>query len=185
MLILFSQQQSQHETKLHSMFSNNNISKNVHHTGSRKSSWQHREYKVSFPPSKKLRPADNCTSQQAGVEDDIWGDDLDANSVEECFLLASQALSQVCTTNEAWQLPTSSQQFNYSISACEFFLLTYVSLFLHVFLTLQAKGVTVLCRLFFLVLCTEIVMPQSCLFLCFMYKPFSFTCYICTCKRES
>lgn len=91
------------------MFSNNNIPKNVHHTGSRKSSLQEREHKVPFPPSKKPRPAENCTSRQAGVEDDVWGDDLDASSVDECYLLASQALSQVCTTN--------------SISACEFFLL--------------------------------------------------------------
>ena len=117
------------------MFSKNNIPKNVHQTGSRKSSLQDREHKVPFPPSKKPRPAENCMPRQAGVEDDIWGDELDANSVEECFLLASQALSQVCITNEVWQLPSFSPQFNDSIAACEFFLL----FFLHLFLSLQAK----------------------------------------------
>jgi hypothetical protein len=161
------------------MFSNNNISKNVHQTGSRKSSLQVREHEVSFPPSKKPRPAEKYTSRQTGVEDDIWGDDLDANSVEECFLLASQALSQVCMTNEMWQLPSSLPQFIDSISACEFFLLSCL-----LFLTVQAEGVGVLCRLFFLVLCAEILTLQPYIFLCFVYKPFSFTFYICTCKRE-
>jgi hypothetical protein len=142
MLILFSQQKSQHETKLYDMFSNNSISKNVHQTGSRKSSLQVREHEVSYPPSKKPRLAENYMSRQAGVEDDVWGDDLDANSVEECFLLASQALSQVCMINEVWQLPSSSSQFNDSVSACEFFILMYVS-FLHLFLILQAEGVGV------------------------------------------
>jgi len=126
MLILFFQQKSKHETKLYNMFSKNNIPKNVHQTGSRKSSLQDREHKVPFPPSKKPRPAENCMPRQAGVEDDIWGDELDANSVEECFLLASQALSQVCTTNQVWQLPSFSPQFNDSIAACEFFLLIFL-----------------------------------------------------------
>jgi len=106
MLILFSQQKSKHETNVYNMFSKNNIPKNVHQTGSRKSSLQDREHEVPFPPSKRPRPAENCMSRQAGVEDDVWGDELDANSVEECFLLASQAMSQVCTTNELWQLPS-------------------------------------------------------------------------------
>jgi len=114
------------------MFSKNNIPKNVHQTGSRKSSFQDREHKVPFPPSKKPRPAENCMPQQDGVEDDIWGDELDANSVEECFLLASQALSQVCTTNEVWQLPRFVPQFNDSIAACEFFLLIFLLLFFYI-----------------------------------------------------
>lgn len=30
------------------------------------------------------------------TEEDLWGDDLDESEVNECFLVASQALSQVC-----------------------------------------------------------------------------------------
>jgi hypothetical protein len=100
---------------------------------------QEREHKVPFPPSKKPRPAENFTSQQAGVEDDVWGDDLDASSVDECYLLASQALSQVCTTNEVCNrkvfhhsLMTPFQRVNSFYS--------YVSLF-YTYLTLQAEGV--------------------------------------------
>jgi len=130
MLILFSQQKSKHETKLYNMFSKNNIPKNVHQIGSRKSSLQDREHKVPFPPSKKPRPAENCMSRQAGVEDDIWGDELDANSVEECFLLATQAMSQVCITNKVWQLPSFSPQFNDSIAA---FLSTHIFMSLFFF----------------------------------------------------
>lgn len=77
------------------MFRKNDIYK----IGSHKGSLQDRGREGSFPPSKKARLGDNYTAQQARVEDDVWGEDLDANTVEECFILASQALSQVCTTN--------------------------------------------------------------------------------------
>jgi hypothetical protein len=94
---LFSKQKFQHERKLYDMFSNNNTSKNVRQIGSCKSSLQDRGFEGSYPPSKKPRVDDNCALRQARSEDDeVWGEDLDANTVEECFILASQALSQVC-----------------------------------------------------------------------------------------
>jgi hypothetical protein len=50
---------------------------------------------------------DGSTLRQARVDDDVWGEDLDANTVEECFILASQALSQVRTPDEVKQLGDS------------------------------------------------------------------------------
>jgi hypothetical protein len=79
-------------------------SSNIYKIGSRKSSLQDRGHEDSFPPSKKSRVGDNCTSRQPRVEDDVWGEDLDANTVEECFILASQALSQVRIINGVMQL---------------------------------------------------------------------------------
>lgn len=61
----------------------------------------------SFLPSKKPRLDDGLTSRQARVDDDVWGEDLDADTVEECFILASQALSQVHTPDEVKQLGDS------------------------------------------------------------------------------
>jgi hypothetical protein len=92
------------------MFRNNNISK----FGSHKSSLQNRGHEDSFPPSKKPRVGDSYTSRQARVEDDIWGEDLDSNTVEECFILASQALSQVCTINDVVQLVGSWPRYGSS-----------------------------------------------------------------------
>ncbi|XP_023709540.1 uncharacterized protein LOC111865601 isoform X2 [Cryptotermes secundus] len=88
---------SQHERNEYSMFSNNKVSKNIHQIGSHRSSLRDRYRECSFPPSKKPRLDDGSTSRQARVDDDVWGEDLDANTVEECFILASQALSQACT----------------------------------------------------------------------------------------
>jgi hypothetical protein len=89
------------------MFSNNKVSKNIHQIGSHKSSLRDRGREDSFPPSKKLRLDDGSTLRQARVDDDVWGEDLDANTVEECFILASQALSQVRTPDEVKQLGDS------------------------------------------------------------------------------
>jgi hypothetical protein len=94
------------------MFSKNKVSKNVHQIGSHKSSLRGRDCEGSFPPSKKPRLDDGCTSRQARVDDDVWGEDLDANTVEECFILASQALSQVRTPNEVKQLGDSWPTFD-------------------------------------------------------------------------
>ncbi|XP_021934432.1 uncharacterized protein LOC110836976 isoform X1 [Zootermopsis nevadensis] len=84
------------------MFRKNDIYK----IGSHKGSLQDRGREGSFPPSKKARLGDNYTAQQARVEDDVWGEDLDANTVEECFILASQALSQTCIP----EISTSKEQ---------------------------------------------------------------------------
>jgi hypothetical protein len=86
------------------MFSNSKVSKSIHQIGSRESSLRDRDCEGSFPRSKKPRLDDGSTSRQARVDDDVWGEDLDANTVEECFILASQALSQVCTPDEVKQL---------------------------------------------------------------------------------
>jgi hypothetical protein len=75
------------------MFSKSNVSENVRQIAAHEG----RGHEDSFPPSKKPRLADSRTTRQARVDDAVWGEDLDANTVEECFILASQALSQVRT----------------------------------------------------------------------------------------
>jgi hypothetical protein len=100
---LLPEQKSQHERNVYDMFSKSKASKNVREIGSHGGSLQGRGHQDSFPPPKKPRLADSYTTRQARVDDAVWGEDLDANTVEECFILATQALSQVRTPGEVNQ----------------------------------------------------------------------------------
>jgi hypothetical protein len=113
MFVLFLKQKSQHERNVYNMFSKRKVSKNVHQIGAHEGSSRGRGHEDSFPPSKKPRLADSCTPRQARVDDAVWGEDLDANTVEECFILASQALSQVRTSDEVNQAGDSWPGSNY------------------------------------------------------------------------
>jgi hypothetical protein len=124
MFAFFPEQASQHERNAYDMFSNSKVPKTLHQIGSRKGSLQGRGHDDAYPPSKKPRLGEGCTSRQARVDDAVWGEELDANTVEECFILASQALSQVGTADvqEVKRFVAKIQWFS-SITLHEFLML--------------------------------------------------------------
>ncbi|XP_069678675.1 uncharacterized protein [Periplaneta americana] len=109
------EQKYQHENKLYTMYKSNITSKNIQQSNqgnndtsskrfnqnvSRKSTSQERGHEGGGPPVKKPKK-ETTVNSTVHVEDDVWGEDLDENTLEECFFLASQVLSQTSATHTA------------------------------------------------------------------------------------